>query len=110
MAYFRAMDDLMHLRANPRATQDMINEVMQRGAQAELALQAGQILAQARGRCIEEANKSAPIDADVTGDVMAMVASLKGADAGRMGREPAPNFGGMSEAEFKRHTRDNYGF
>jgi hypothetical protein len=26
------------------------------------------------------------------------------------GPEPAPSFGQMSESEFKRHTRENYGF
>jgi len=26
------------------------------------------------------------------------------------GPEPAPAFGQMSESEFKRHTRENYGF
>jgi hypothetical protein len=107
---FRAQDALLRMQRDPRSDPNQIAEVTRLAQQCAIVLEGPRIMAEARARCVEAARKFQAIDQDVTGDVMAVVASLKGADAGRMGREPAPNFGGMSEAEFKRHTRDNYGF
>ena len=63
------------------------------------------------GRLKNEArNAKPPIDPEISADVHAVRHSMRSASQGKVAAEPPPNFGQMSEAEFKRHTRENFGF
>jgi hypothetical protein len=74
------------------------------------ALACKQILADAQRRMVKEANEIREVDPDITADVHAVRHYLRSASVGKVAAEPPPAFGQMSEAEFKRHTRENYGF
>lgn len=49
------------------------------------------------------------IDVEVTADVNAIAAAVKGASA-KITAEPAPDFGQMSDAELREYTRKNFKF
>jgi hypothetical protein len=74
------------------------------------AMSSKAILADATRRMVKEANEIRQVDETVTADVAAVSHYLKNASVGKVAAEPAPWLGGLSEAEFKRHTRENYGF
>jgi len=109
-AYMQAMDDYARLQQNPDATPQLLQEIMQRGQQAELAMRARGILMDAKRRCEAAAKKvGPPIDEDVTADVAAMVASMRGASAKVSAADPPPNFSTMSDQDFRAY-KAQFGF
>jgi hypothetical protein len=74
------------------------------------AMASKQILADAQRRMIKEANEIREFDPDATADRAAIAHYMRSASQGKVAAEPPPAFGQMSESEFKRHTRENYGF
>jgi hypothetical protein len=86
-------------------------EVERRLAGWAVAADAPRIWNATLGRLRDEARSAKPpIDETISADVAAVRHYMKSASVGKVAPEPQPWLGGLSEAEFKRHTRENYGF
>jgi hypothetical protein len=75
-----------------------------------VAMASKHILADAQRRMIREADEMRHVDETITADRAAIAHYMRSASQGKIAAEPAPAFSQMSEAEFKKHTRENYGF
>jgi hypothetical protein len=110
VALDRATTELALARINPQATPEQVQGLERQVWQLGVARNARVILFQAQAAIVKKANRP-QVDPDVTADRAAVTASMRdGARGTRIPDEPAPQFGLMSEPEFKRHTRENYGF
>ena len=100
---------LQHAARNPTADPNVIPALQQAAWQLSVAFHAGTILKQAEAEIVKRANSRAPIDREITNDVAAVVASLKSASQPFDAKEPAPNLGRMSDAQF-RDYKSQFGF
>lgn len=57
----------------------------------------------------KEFSALSPVDREVTEDVAAVAAAVRGAST-RVPEEPAPNYAGQSNAEYRQSIRKQYGF
>jgi hypothetical protein len=106
----RANAGLARARMDPLAAPGTVQALEQRVWKLEVAFHARTILKQAEAEIVKKANARKPVDPDLTADHAAVVAAMKGAGAKLNVAEPAPAFGHMGEAEFRRYTRENFGF
>lgn len=90
------------------ASAEQLQPHIEYSEQCAIAIQSKQILAAARGRCIEEARKSPPIDRDLTADRERVTQAIRGA-GGTVRAEPPPNLGRMSDGEFRQY-KSQFGF
>lgn len=100
---------LAQLQNNPSADQSVVSALMQRGYQLGLALNAKEILRRASVDVVNRAEKFRPIDAEATAEYEAVAQAVRGA-GGKVTAEPPPDFGRMSDSEFRNYTRDNFGY
>jgi hypothetical protein len=102
---------LWQLQQNPQADPTRVQQLQQYGQRLEIAVAAPGILRKARLDIINEAAKlKPPIDEDQTAWRAEIAASMRGASMPLDFKDPPPNFGQMSDAEFRDFTRKNYGF
>jgi hypothetical protein len=100
---------LQHAARDATANPAVIPQLQQMAWQLSVAFHAPTILKQAEAEIVRRANARPPIDRDLTEDALAVAASMRGSSR-PVEAEPPPRFGHMSEGEFKRFTRENYGF
>jgi hypothetical protein len=100
---------LQHAARNPTADPNTIPQLQQMAWQLSVAFHAHTILRQAEAEVVKRANARPPIDAGLTADCEAVSAAMRGSSR-PVEAEPPPRFGHMTESEFKRFTREQYGF
>jgi hypothetical protein len=101
----------LQLQQDPAADQKRLQELRDYGTRLEIAIQSPAILRKARLDILNEAKKlPPPIDSEVSAWRAEIAQSMRGASMPLDFKEPAPNFAGMSDAEFRDFTRRNYGF
>jgi hypothetical protein len=99
--------ELMQSNPDPGRVQELQNY----GARLEIAINAHAILRKARLDIINSASKlPKPIDEEVSGWRSEIAASMRGASMPIDFKDPPPNFGNMTDAEFRDFTKRNYGF
>jgi hypothetical protein len=101
---------LRQAKANPSlASPQEIASAEQWLWQLQVAIHARTILRQTEEAVVKKARSRPKIDEQVSADRMAVANAVRGA-SGKVGEEPAPNFGQLSDAELKDYTRKNFGF
>jgi hypothetical protein len=107
----KVQNSLLQLQQNPAADPAQVRQLQEYGYRLQVAVNAPAILRKARLDIINEAAKlKPPVDEDVTAWRAEIAASMRGASMPLDFKEPPPNFGQMSDAEFRDFTKRNYGF
>jgi hypothetical protein len=111
---FRELEVLYHRTVNtpdngdPRR-QQAIAWMEQRGAQLNTMLSARATIWNAKRSVVKRAESFKPIDEDQTQVHMEVAAAIRGASTPIIPERP-PNFGTMTDAEFRDYTKKNFGF
>jgi hypothetical protein len=102
---------LWQLQQNPQADPARVKQLNDYAYRLNVAVTAPAILRKARLDIINAAARlKPPIDEDTTAWRAEIAASMRGASMPLDFKDPPPNFGQMSDAEFRDYTKRNYGF
>jgi hypothetical protein len=100
---------MIQIQINPNADQGQLAGLKDRAEQLSVAMNAREILAEARTKLLRDAKAvPKPIDDDLSRDHEMIVQAIRGA-GGKVRAEPPPNYGAMSDQEFTAAKRQ-FGF